>query len=198
MWDLYPGPGEGPVAALGEYTFQVVAGAPASTGPTPTPTATSSQPIPPTSPPTASSTASSSSTLSEESTILRPNFPTLRRLTTRVKADFIAASGRFTVVRPTAPRAVIIDDRLPAELEVSLAGFPGNSAIYLSLYGPLEQQSYPFLRDLPVVTTNAAGEAIAQWEVSPGTPAGGYAVLINPAPSDCSPQRGCLKFSILP
>jgi hypothetical protein len=195
-WDLYPGPGEGPAAAVGEYTFQVLASAPAPTAPTPTATATSSQPASPTPSLTSASTESSSSTLSEESRILRPDSRTLPRLTARVRAESIAASGRFTVVRSATPRAVVISNQLPAQLEVSLAGFPGNSAIYLSLYGPLQQQTYPLLLDLPVVTANAAGEAIARWEISLGASDGDYAVLINPPPLRCGAQQGCLKFSI--
>jgi hypothetical protein len=196
VWYLYPGPGEGPAAAVGEYTFQVLASAPASTGPTPTATATSSQPVSPTSSPTSSSTESPSGTLSEEWRILHPDSRTRPRLTAHVRADSIAASGRFTVLRPATLRAVVVSDQLPAQLEVSLAGFPGNSAIYLSLYGPLQQQTYPLLLDLPVVTANAAGEAIARWEVSPGASDGDYAVLINPPPPRCGAQQGCLKFSI--
>jgi hypothetical protein len=66
----------------------------------------------------------------------------------------------------------------------------------MSLYGPLADQSYPLLLDLPVVTTNGNGEALAQWTIPSGTLPGQYAVLINPPPNHCVADQGCLKFSV--
>jgi hypothetical protein len=125
------------------------------------------------------------------------NISTAGKQSAILGTDFIAASGKFTVTEPTTAVAAVITDQLPARLEISMAGFPSDAAIYLSLYGPLTGQVYPLLLDLPEVTANGFGEALAGWTVPSGTPAGEYAVLINPPPAGCGADRGCLKFAIL-
>jgi hypothetical protein len=131
--------------------------------------------------------------LGERPAIGRTEISAAQQLTliSHIGADFIVASGKFTVERPATPQAAVT-----GQLEISLAGFPSDSAIYMSLYGPLADQSYPLLLDLPVVTTNGNGEALAQWTIPSGTLPGQYAVLINPPPNHCVADQGCLKFSV--
>jgi hypothetical protein len=124
----------------------------------------------------------------------------------------VAASGRFTIVPATARRAAVSDqallllDQLQVlsagdQLQVSLAGFPVGSGVYLTLYGPgmsstaPGQTNFPLLLDLPSVTANANGDALVRWRVPPGTSNGDYAIWISPQLSGCAHQS-CLSFRI--
>src|SRR6185437_4252615 len=88
----------------------------------------------------------------------------VRQLFTR-QTEFVAASGRFTVVKPVEPTARVVHASAGGELQVALAGFPASSPAFMTVYGPRTVSqagggpNYPLFRDLPIVMTNAAGEA---------------------------------------
>jgi hypothetical protein len=206
-WVLNPGPGQGPVDTIGPYSFEILTSAPTSGGSTaPTPTASGSAS------PTLTASGSASPTLTASaspapsparmsSSMTAGSSASAKRQLAAFRGGFVAASGRFTVVRPTEPRAEVIGGRPAAgqQLLVSLAGFSPSSAVFLTLYGPGTRSSttFPLFLDLPALTTNASGEALAQWAVPVVTTAGYYGIWISPPPSRCSAQAACLPFNVI-
>lgn len=176
QWKLNPDLGNGPVDTLGRYSFELVDPAPGESN---------------------SSSPSAETSLSVGPTPIGFH-PTIRPQSTLV------ASGHFTVTQLTKPEAEnpaenpLIPVPLGQPLTASLAGFPANSSVLVSLYGPGPRDSltFPLFLDLPTLTTNASGEAFFQWIVPSGTPAGYYGIVIDPPPVSCSLVKGCLPYVI--
>ena len=196
-WWVYAGLGLEPFASVGKYSFRVLtseSNSSASTSPAPTTPSPSTTPSPTTtSLPTTSSPTTSSSFVS---TGQQPSNSAL--------VENIAASGSFTIIPATAPRAAVGNQFVAAgrQLQVYIAGFPANSDIYLTIYGPgipaaaPGQVNYPLLLDLPGATANANGDALIQWKVPFGASVGKYAIWIIPQSSGCHERQACLTFSI--
>ena len=195
-WVLDPGPGHGAVHTIGQYGFELLTSTPSgdgSTAPDTSESASSSF-----TPSASSSAVSPTATASNTSLAANLSAPIEQRAA--VSHSSVSSSGRFTVVRPSKPVAESINDGLSAgnQLLVSLAGFPSNSAVFLTIYGPgaFDTRTFPLFLDLPVLVTNTNGEALVQWTVPAGAAAGYYGILVNPPPPPCSSLAACLPFRI--
>ena len=175
-WPLLSVPGGGPEASLGVYAFQVTAV-----------TAGSGSGAPP-SPASSPSAGPSPSVISGS------------------PATSVTTSGHFTVVPAAEPSAVVGSDSLPpgregylaagSQLTIWFSGFPSLTTIYVSLYGPGVATEYPWLTDLPGLSTNGNGEGEAVWPVPAGAAAGRYAIWIDPPPQGCT--NPCTAFDVTP
>ena len=175
---LFPVPGRGAEADLGEYAFQVTT-AIAGTG--------SASPSPTTSP--------------------APGGPG-PSITTTPTAGVVTTSGHFTVIPAAQPSVAVGNDALTAgpdavvsagsQLHIWFSGFPSFSLVYVSLYGPGPGAAgrYPLLADLPAVKTDQYGEGDAPWAVPPVAAAARYAVWIDPQPAGCT--NPCAAFTAVP
>jgi hypothetical protein len=126
-------------------------------------------------------------------------------VTTSPPPRFNVTSGNLTIVPAAQPSAEVSSDPQLAgdQLQIGLAGFPGFSMVYVSLYGPGASDGqgasamYPLLVDLPGLTTDQYGEGVALWTVPSGTAAGRYAIWIDPLPSACK-NNPCISFTVSP
>jgi hypothetical protein len=210
-WSLTAGPGEGPVDSVGDFKFEVLTTASTSATPTTSPTSPSA---PATVSPTSTAPLTSPSSISTTSSNTTPRGPSAGRgslasahgyVLASLNVDSVAASGRLTVVAPPQPTAVIPNGprgfSAGDQLQVSLAGFPANSAVFLTLYGPGTtgadgSKAYPLLADLPAARSNAAGEALVSWQLPSGISSGEYGVWMTPAARHCFAQQACVAVFV--
>jgi len=163
-WAIHSLPGQGPEASLGEYTFHVVVAA-------------------------ARPAESNSSGQDQQSGSPSPNASSSSM--TNSSADKTVIAGRFTVIPAARPRVDISPSLLPAgdQLKIAFSGFPGNSVIYVTVYGPGSppgaETSYPLLADLPGFTTDQNGEALTNWTAPADATSGRYAIWFDPPPTAC-------------
>jgi hypothetical protein len=183
-WDvmLFPVPGQGAEASLGEYSFRVTTPTPVSASTSPTAGSTSTSP-----------TAGSASTS-----------PTAGSTSTSPTAGVVTTSGHFTVVPDTQSSAEvggvpIVEAKyvyLPvgSQLYIWFSGYPSLWAVYVSLYGPCAAQKCPLRADLPVVRMDQYGEGTATWAIPSSEAVGEYLIWIDPPPGGA--KNPCLVFNI--
>jgi hypothetical protein len=171
LWILNPGPGTGPIDTKGNYSFELLAPPSGGSG-----SVTSSP----------SASQSTASILGESGSAEPP--------------PVMVASGNFTVAQATEPAAETISGLITVgqQIFVSLAGFPANSTVFMSLYGPSSSspKPVPVFADLPAIITSGTGEALLQWVVPSGAPPGYYGLLIDPPPATCTAVEACFVLKI--